>query len=44
MTNSGLWTIYVFRVMTFNRPGMTFKASEYLLIMKFEYFVQIPLN
>ena len=41
VTNSGLWTICVFRVMTFKRPGITFKASEYLLVMNFDYFVPI---
>ena len=33
VTNSGLWTICVFRVMTFKRQGMTLKNSDYLLIM-----------
>ena len=41
VTNSGLWTICVFRVVTFKRPEMTFKSSEYLLIMNFDYFVPI---
>ena len=39
VTNSGLWTICVFRVMTFKRPELTFRASDYLLIMNFDYFV-----
>ena len=45
MTNSGLLTICVFsRVMTFKRPEMTFKASEYSLIMNVDYFVSISFN
>ena len=36
-----LWTIRVFRVMTFKRLEMTYKASEYSLIMNFYYFVPI---
>ena len=44
VTNSGLWTICVFRVMTFKRPEMTFKASEYFLIMNIDYFVSISFN
>ena len=36
MTNSGLRTVCVFRVMTFNGPEMTLKTSEYLLIMNFD--------
>ena len=39
MTNSGLWTICVFRVMTYKK-----QASEYLLIMNVDYFVPIPFN
>ena len=35
--NSGLWTICVLKAMTFKRPEMTFKASDYLLIMNFDY-------
>ena len=31
----------MFRVMTFKRPVMTFKASEYLLIINFLYLVPI---
>ena len=41
---SVLWTICVFRVMTIKRPEMTFKVSEYLLIMNLDYFVQISFN
>ena len=44
VTNSGLWTIFVFGVMTFKRPEMTFKASEYLLVMTFDYFGPISFN
>ena len=44
MTNSGLWTICVLEVMTFNRPEMTSKASEYLVIMNVDYFVPISFN
>ena len=44
VTNSGLWTICVFTVMTLKRPEMTFKASEYLLIMNFCSFVPISFN
>ena len=44
MTNYGLYTTCVFRVMTLKRPEMTFKASEYLLIMNFDYFVPISFN
>ena len=43
-TYSGLWTVCVFRVMTFNRPEMTFKAPEYWLIMNVDYFVPISFN
>ena len=43
MTDSGLWNICVFRVMTFKRPEMTCKASEYLLIMNVDSFVPISL-
>ena len=39
VTNCGLWTICVFRVMTFKKPEMTFKASKYLLIRSFDYFL-----
>ena len=44
MTNSGLWTICVLKIMTFKRPEMTFKASEYSLIMNVDYFVLIFFN
>ena len=44
VTNSGVWTICVFRVMTIKKPEMTFKASEYLLIMNFDSFVSISSN
>ena len=44
VTNFGLWTICVFRVMTFKRPEITFKASEYFLIMNFDYFMSISFN
>ena len=44
VTNSGLWTICVFRAMTLKRTEMTFKASEYLLIVSLDYFVPISFN
>ena len=34
----------MFRVVTFKRPEMIFKASEELLIMNFDYFVPISFN
>ena len=34
----------VFRVMTFRRTEITFKASEYLVIMSFDYFVPFSFN
>ena len=37
MTNSGLWTICVFRV-------MAFKIPEYFSIMNVDYFVSISFN
>ena len=43
VTNYGLWTICVFRVMTFKRPEMTFKASEYMVIKYLTISCQFPL-
>ena len=44
VTKSALWTMCVFRAVTFKRPETTFAASEYLLIMNFDYFVPISFN